>query len=54
MSDQRYSVDLIVTAQDFAECNWKSTLANEEREGYSAHINQSKSLDKLEDIVNRI
>ncbi|HCF3807581.1 DUF4209 domain-containing protein [Pseudomonas aeruginosa] len=36
MSDQRYSADLIVTAQDFAECNWKSTLANEEREGYSS------------------
>lgn len=36
MSDQRYSTDLIVTAQDFAECNWKSTLTNEEREGYSS------------------
>jgi hypothetical protein len=34
MSDQRYSADLIVTAQDFAECSWKNALANEEREGY--------------------
>lgn len=34
MSDQRYSADLIVTAQDFAECGWTNTLANEEREGY--------------------
>ncbi|PJI71337.1 MULTISPECIES: DUF7380 domain-containing protein [Pseudomonas] len=109
MSDQRYSADLIVTTQDFAECSWKSALANEElegyssmwqafssaarkaseddrpshgnpdrlkssmtlispgsridhydtlirgaQEGYSAYIAQSKSLDKLEDIVNRI
>ncbi|EIU7171657.1 DUF4209 domain-containing protein [Pseudomonas aeruginosa] len=36
MSDQRYSADLIITEQDFAECNWKSALANEEREGYSS------------------
>ena len=34
MSDQRYSTDLIVTAQDFTECGWTNTLANEEREGY--------------------
>lgn len=34
MSDQRYSADLIVTAQDFTECGWTNTLANEEREGY--------------------
>lgn len=34
MSDQRYSTDLIVTAQDFAEYSWKNALANEEREGY--------------------
>ncbi|RQT77217.1 DUF4209 domain-containing protein [Burkholderia cepacia] len=34
MSDQRYSADLIVTAQDFTECGWKSSLADEEREGY--------------------
>jgi hypothetical protein len=32
MSDQRYSADLIVTAQDFTECGWKSSLADEERE----------------------
>lgn len=36
MSDQRYSADLIVTAQDFTECSWKNALANEEREGYSS------------------
>lgn len=36
MSDQHYSADLIITAQDFAECDWKSTLADEEREGYSS------------------
>ena len=36
MSDQRYSADLIVTAQDFTECDWKSSLADEEREGYSS------------------
>ncbi len=36
MSDQRYSANLIVTEQDFVECNWKSALANEEREGYSS------------------
>lgn len=36
MTDQRYSVDLIVTAQDFLECGWKSSLADIEREGYSA------------------
>ena len=34
MSDQRYTVDLIVTAQDFTECGWTNTLANQEREGY--------------------
>ena len=34
MSDQRYSADLVITAQDFAECNWKSTLASVEGEGY--------------------
>lgn len=35
MTDQRYSTDLIVTAQDFTECGWKNSLADEEREGYS-------------------
>jgi hypothetical protein len=35
MSDQCYSADLIVTVQDFTECGWKSSLANEERKGYS-------------------
>jgi hypothetical protein len=36
MSDQRYSADLIVTAQDCTECGWKSSLADEECEGYSS------------------
>ena len=36
MSDQRYSADLIVTAQDFAECGGQISLANGEREGYSS------------------
>jgi hypothetical protein len=36
MTDQRYAIDLIVTAQDFVECDWKSSLAEIEREGYSA------------------
>lgn len=36
MNDQRYSADLIVTAQDFTECDWKSSLADEERESYSS------------------
>lgn len=36
MTDQRYSVDLIVTAQDLVECGWKSSLGDEEREGYSS------------------
>lgn len=36
MSDQRYSANLIVTAQDFTECGWKSSLADEDREGYSS------------------
>ena len=36
MSNQRYSADLIVTTQDFAECGWKGVLADEEREGYSS------------------
>lgn len=36
MSDQRYAADLIVTAQDFTECGWKNSLADEEREGYSS------------------
>lgn len=36
MSDQRYSADLIVTAQEFTDCGWKSPLADEEREGYSS------------------
>ncbi|VVP44845.1 hypothetical protein PS865_05058 [Pseudomonas fluorescens] len=35
MSDQRYPTDLIVTAQDFTGCDWKNTLASQEREGYS-------------------
>ena len=34
MTADRYPADLIVTAQDFTECDWTSTLANEEREGY--------------------
>jgi hypothetical protein len=34
MTAYRYPSDLIVTAQDFTECGWTSTLANEEREGY--------------------
>jgi len=36
MTDQHYSADLIVTAQDFAECGWKISLADGEREGYSS------------------
>lgn len=36
MSDQRYSADLIVTEQDFAECGWQISLADGEREGYSS------------------
>ncbi|WP_296508440.1 DUF4209 domain-containing protein [Rhodoferax sp.] len=36
MTDRRYAIDLIVTAQDFVECDWKSSLAEIEREGYSA------------------
>lgn len=36
MTDRRYAIDLIVTAQDFVECDWKSSLADIEREGYSA------------------
>jgi len=36
MSDQRYSADLIVTKQDFVECDWKSSLADKECEGYSS------------------
>ncbi|MDP4028394.1 MAG: DUF4209 domain-containing protein [Gallionella sp.] len=36
MSDQRYSVDLIITAQDFADCGWKEVLATTSREGYSS------------------
>lgn len=36
MNDQRYSTDLTVGAQDFAECGWKILLTDEEREGYSS------------------
>lgn len=36
MSDQRFSTNLLVTAQDFAECGWKSSLGDEVREGYSS------------------
>ena len=36
MTDQRYAVDLIVTAQDLVECGWKSSLGDEKREGYSS------------------
>lgn len=36
MSDQRYPADLILTAQDFADCGWKAILGVEEREGYSS------------------
>jgi hypothetical protein len=36
MNEQRYAIDLIVTAQDFVECDWKSSLADIEREGYSS------------------
>lgn len=34
MTADRYPSDLIVTAQDFAECGWTNTPANEEREDY--------------------
>ena len=34
MSKQRCSTDLIVTEQDFTECGWRSSLADEEREGF--------------------
>lgn len=36
MSDQRYSANLIVKAQDFVECGWKILLADGKREGYSS------------------
>lgn len=36
MNDQRYSADLIVTAKDFTACGWRSSLADEGREGYSS------------------
>jgi hypothetical protein len=34
MSDQRYSVEIIVATHAFAESGWKSTLAVEECVGY--------------------
>lgn len=36
MSDQRYPDDLVVTAQNFADCGWKDVLDQASREGYSA------------------
>lgn len=36
MSYQRYPDDLVVRAQDFAECGWKDVLDQASREGYSA------------------
>lgn len=35
MTEQRYPADLIISAQDFAECGWKGILADEASEGYS-------------------
>ncbi|ERZ30886.1 DUF4209 domain-containing protein [Pseudomonas aeruginosa] len=36
MENQRYPVDLIVSAQDFTSCGWKEVLEQTAREGYSA------------------
>ena len=36
MSEQRYSANLIVKAQEFVECGWQISLADGEREGYSS------------------
>lgn len=36
MENQRYPADLIVSAQDFADCGWKEVLEQTSREGYSA------------------
>jgi len=36
MTADRYPSDLIITAQDFAECRWEEVLAASSREGYSA------------------
>lgn len=43
MSDQCYSAELIFTKQDFADVYWKSTLVDEEREGYSSMWQASPS-----------
>ncbi|HBO8906751.1 TPA: DUF4209 domain-containing protein [Pseudomonas aeruginosa] len=36
MENQRYPVDLIVSAEDFTNCGWKEVLDQTSREGYSA------------------
>lgn len=36
MSGERYPSDLVITAQDFAECGWKDVLSTTSREGYSS------------------
>ena len=36
MENQRYPADLVVLAQDFANCGWKKVLDETSREGYSA------------------
>ncbi len=36
MENQRYPVDLIVSAHDFTNCGWKEVLDQTSREGYSA------------------
>lgn len=36
MENERYSVDLVVSAQDFMNCGWKEVLGHTSREGYPA------------------
>ena len=53
MSDQRYSADLIVTEQDFAECGWQISLADGERESYSSMWQAFSSAARNESEDNR-
>ena len=36
MGNERYSVDLVVSTDDFANCGWKAVLEKASREGYSS------------------
>lgn len=54
MTSQRYPADLIISAQDFADCGWKAVLSQEVWEGYSCMCQALSSAAQKASEENRL